>query len=80
VIRFAYQHNYDPKELHRQFLRAGARPHLYSYRPCSDTWTLTIADLEEAVVIQGVLEGFGVAFRKQCGVTSRFVPLDAGCR
>jgi hypothetical protein len=51
---------------------------LYSYRPKGDLWTLTIADLEEAAIIQDVLEGFGVAFREQWGVTSRFEPLDAG--
>lgn len=71
MIRFAYQHTLEPPELHRHFVRAGARPSLYSYRPRLDQWTLTTSDKEEALVIRQVLERLGVEFEEQV-VTSRF--------
>lgn len=65
MIRFTYQHNIDPERLHNLFLLAGAAPSLYCYRPRGDVWTITASDLEEATIIQDVLEGLGVEFKEQ---------------
>ena len=71
MIRFAYQHELDPPELHRHFIRAGARPSLYSYRPRNDLWTLTTADHAEAATIRSVLDKLGIEYYEQV-VSSRF--------
>jgi hypothetical protein len=60
LIRFVFQHDYDPKQLHKRFLEAGARPGKYTYKPRSDKWTLTIDDLEEAAIIQDQRPGYPV--------------------
>lgn len=77
MIRFTYQHTLDPKALHRHFLRAGARPRLYSYRPRGDTWTLVMEDVEEGVVIRQVMDTLGIDYDEMV-TTSRFESSDVG--
>lgn len=71
MIRFAYREVVDPKQLHRHFVRAGAQPSLYSYRPRNDVWTLTTTDSDEAVTIRRVLERLGIEYNEEV-VASRF--------
>ena len=71
MIRFVFSHNLDPKRLHKEFLLAGAKPRLYSFRPRHNQWSLVIVDPDEAEIIRDILEGFGTTHTTK-EVTSRF--------
>jgi hypothetical protein len=71
MIRFIFQHDLDPKALHREFLRAGARPSMYSYKPSLDMWTLCIADPVESNIVDDVLRRLKISFTIK-EVPSRF--------
>lgn len=72
MIRFIYSHaDLDPKDIHRQFLRAGTRPHLYSYRPSGDVWTLAMEDVEEGMLVRQVLDRLQIDY-DEVVVSSRF--------
>ena len=72
VIRFAYINDtIHPKQLHRLFLVAGARPHLYSYRPRLDLWTLVMENVTEAMAVRDVLSNLGIE-HDEMFVTSKF--------
>jgi hypothetical protein len=72
MIRFTYREEADPKKLHREFLRAGAIPSMYSYYHGSGEWRLSVLGIEEADIIREVLEGFGVEFEEK-EVANRFI-------
>jgi hypothetical protein len=61
----------DPKALHRQFLKAGARPSMYSFYPRRDTWALTIPEARQAEAIRQVLDSLTIPVEEKV-VASRF--------
>lgn len=65
MIRFVFQHDFDPPELHMHFLREGAYPSLYTYRPRVNLWTLTTTDPDEAIVVRNVLRRLGIEFEEE---------------
>jgi hypothetical protein len=71
MIRFSYPESVHPNHLHRQFLKAGASPRLYTYRPRTGHWSLCISDLTEADVIREVFESLDISYDERV-VASRF--------
>lgn len=71
VIRFTYQHDLDPKALHKQFLLAGARPSMYSFYTQRGCWTLVMPDVEEGIRVRQVLDRLQIDY-DEAVVTSRF--------
>lgn len=71
MIRFSYTPTLDPRDLHKTFLEAGARPSMYSYKPCNDTWTLTMPDVEEGILVRQTLDRLAIDY-DEIFVTSRF--------
>lgn len=71
MIRFTFQHNRDPKALHREFVRAGARPHLYSFYPRRGCWTLTMPDDREGVIVREAMDRLGIDY-DEVVVANRF--------
>jgi hypothetical protein len=77
MIRFTYDpKDLDPRDLHRHFLRAGARPHLYSYRPRHNVWSLTMEDHREGVIVREVMDRLGIDY-DEAVVPSRFAQAEA---
>lgn len=76
MIRLTFKHSYDPKSLHREFLRAGAKPHLYTYRPRADVWTLVMVDVTEGKIVRQVLDRLSSDY-DEVVVASRFERVEA---
>ena len=76
MIRLTFQHEHDPKWLHKRFLEAGVHPRLYSYRPRSDTWSMTMQEDREGIIVREVLDRLAIDF-DEVVVPSRFVKMEA---
>jgi hypothetical protein len=82
MMRFACQANHDPRDLHCAFLRAGAKPSLYTCYPRRNKWTLATVDHDEAAAIRRALDRLGIEFDEKVSLRNqkdgRFPRLSLG--
>jgi len=70
MVRFTYTQTLSPSLIHHFLVLAGTVPHLYTYRPRENRWTLHVGR-KEAEAVRLVLDRLGIEFEERA-LASRF--------